>query len=514
MSLVVHDGPYAQSGGLRVGAPAFEFPFLQNGDTATLIVTRTYKQTRASYLTDRLSGTFKLGTVHDHEYTDAWLIAETAPSVTTSGLFVFQRRFARIPQQQTVPDSLFIPKPELTGEFPQPIGDFLVFKPDETKAIYDAYTVNTVSSDSGPVASIYPTGGTYTLTFGGDTTAGIAYNASAGTVQTALNALTSITDMGGVVVGGSYNSAGGLTVTFNSYSAVSMTSSLTLGSGTGYLYVTTANGGFTQSLIIQSTTFADITGGDFTLTIFGQTTGAIAYNATAADVQTALNALSEVSDRGNCTITLEAGKTTILAAASQIRFTINFTAAVLTASAASLTPVGSTVTPAITDGTVGRTQKITFVAGAAARTLYISGGHGIVAGDTIYIKGDSTYYSGITAFTITDSNTITLVGSDSATYNGATAITEVGKLTIDNYTPEPKQTRVKYVTDYYLPGVSPGITTADDIPLPTYQGDTTTLLAAIFAGDGEINYQVGGLKQWLGSPILERTTTKLTASQL
>jgi hypothetical protein len=87
MSLVVHDGPYAQSGGLRVGAPAFEFPFLQNGDTATLIVTRTYKQTRASYLTDRLSGTFKLGTVHDHEYTDAWLIAETAPSVTTSGLF-------------------------------------------------------------------------------------------------------------------------------------------------------------------------------------------------------------------------------------------------------------------------------------------------------------------------------------------------------------------------------------------------------------------------------------------
>lgn len=37
-----------------------------------------------------------------------------------------------------------------------------------------------------------PTGGTFTLTFGADTTSGIAYNASAATVQTALQALSSI----------------------------------------------------------------------------------------------------------------------------------------------------------------------------------------------------------------------------------------------------------------------------------------------------------------------------------
>src|SRR5262249_50657057 len=37
-----------------------------------------------------------------------------------------------------------------------------------------------------------PTGGTFTLTFNGQTTAAIAYNASAATVQIALQALTSI----------------------------------------------------------------------------------------------------------------------------------------------------------------------------------------------------------------------------------------------------------------------------------------------------------------------------------
>ncbi|MFJ8049309.1 hypothetical protein [Streptomyces luteogriseus] len=39
-----------------------------------------------------------------------------------------------------------------------------------------------------------PTGGTYTLTFDGQTTAGIPYNASAGTVQSALEALSNVTD--------------------------------------------------------------------------------------------------------------------------------------------------------------------------------------------------------------------------------------------------------------------------------------------------------------------------------
>lgn len=44
------------------------------------------------------------------------------------------------------------------------------------------------------------TGGTFTITYGGDTTSAIAYNATAATVQTALNDLASITSAGGVTV--------------------------------------------------------------------------------------------------------------------------------------------------------------------------------------------------------------------------------------------------------------------------------------------------------------------------
>jgi len=56
-----------------------------------------------------------------------------------------------------------------------------------------------------------PTGGTFTLTYGGQTTAGIAYNAAASAVQSALTALSSI-GSGNVAVTGS--AGGPYSVTF------------------------------------------------------------------------------------------------------------------------------------------------------------------------------------------------------------------------------------------------------------------------------------------------------------
>jgi hypothetical protein len=56
-----------------------------------------------------------------------------------------------------------------------------------------------------------PTGGTFTLTFGGQTTSNIAYNAAASTVQTDLQALSSI-GSGNATVSGS--AGGPYTVTF------------------------------------------------------------------------------------------------------------------------------------------------------------------------------------------------------------------------------------------------------------------------------------------------------------
>ena len=57
-----------------------------------------------------------------------------------------------------------------------------------------------------------PTGGTYTLTVNGSTTAGIAYNATASAVAAALNALPGVTGISGITASGT----GTITVTFPS----------------------------------------------------------------------------------------------------------------------------------------------------------------------------------------------------------------------------------------------------------------------------------------------------------
>ena len=69
----------------------------------------------------------------------------------------------------------------MPGSVPSRSADVLV-----TSYGYAADAVQTVTLTGSP------TGGTFTLTFGGDTTSSIAYNASASTVQSDLTALASI----------------------------------------------------------------------------------------------------------------------------------------------------------------------------------------------------------------------------------------------------------------------------------------------------------------------------------
>jgi hypothetical protein len=68
------------------------------------------------------------------------------------------------------------------------------FAPIGTTGPTDATAALTSGTSEAQTVTITgsPTGGTFTLTFGGQTTAGIAYNAVASAVQSALVALTSI----------------------------------------------------------------------------------------------------------------------------------------------------------------------------------------------------------------------------------------------------------------------------------------------------------------------------------
>lgn len=143
-----------------------------------------------------------------------------------------------------------------------------------------------------------PTGGTFTLTFRGQTTAGIAYNADAAAITSALEALSNI-GSGDVEVTGSFPQfliefQGALEHTDHPLmtgSAAGLT-----GSSISVIATQEARAGVSevQTVLIGVAP----TGGTFKLTFSGQQTGAIAYNASAGTVQTALEGLSNIAGSG------------------------------------------------------------------------------------------------------------------------------------------------------------------------------------------------------------------------
>ena len=150
-----------------------------------------------------------------------------------------------------------------------------------------------------------PTGGTFTLTFNGQTTAGIDYNASATAVLSALEALSSI-GSGNVSV--ALISPSVWDVTFigalGELDVSQMTGSASGLTGGAVSISTTQVAIAGQNEIQQVQIVPNAEGGTFTLTIDpgggDETTGDIAYNASASTVQTALEGLGQFFQRRFC----------------------------------------------------------------------------------------------------------------------------------------------------------------------------------------------------------------------
>ncbi|MGS2592131.1 hypothetical protein [Streptomyces hebeiensis] len=114
-----------------------------------------------------------------------------------------------------------------------------------TTKLYEPYAAVTNEVQSVTITG-GPTGGTFTLTFSGQTTGAIAYNATAATVQTALEALSNI-NPGDLAVTG--NAGGPYAVTFggaylgDNVAQMTATASLTGGTTPGVTVATTTAGG-------------------------------------------------------------------------------------------------------------------------------------------------------------------------------------------------------------------------------------------------------------------------------
>lgn len=609
-----------QDGPARVFYPFINAP---TKDTTTKGTVRNYVVVPSSYTPAAALST-------DPADNTQYLIEETELTVE-GGLGRYARTYCKVPGQQIEPGTIVLSKPTIPGNdaFPRNFGSYLVVQPDSTLEQYDAYKRATVTSDTG-VPAFYPSGGTYTLSFDGQTTASIAQSANANNVQASLNSLSLVQDRGNVTVTGTHNSASGFTVTFANIAAATMntaainvstdatvSNSVSTSAGgyaqafeiranpstlsntnlvqntqgvtyfgfppnTAYSYNSTTrtwraqilgyyynlaqyyiNGGsFTIGLLGNTTSAINVafntntmlssinsavsalpeitdrggvvvdclsatnsnitytitlpgalTGGTFTIDALGQTTTALNYNSNVSTVQSALNNLTSIQSRGNVVVTTSSGTGTILSSTNTIAaFSIGFSNNVFAGNAIPLTPSGSSITIAKTDGTIGRTQQITFAAGSATRTLYAVG-HEIDAGETIFIRNSGSVFANIapSKVTVIDANTIqlTVVGSD--TWASVASITEMGPRTKVNYEPGSVVIRSKTTTDFYLPGVTAGITTADDIPIPVDESGTAAFLQGVFSGQDNINVRVGELRPWRGPILLVDRTSVASA---
>lgn len=596
------DGYYGTARLIETSPP--EYPFNALGDLTTKIYRRTYIVD-----IDKFTPT-SLGTV-DPDLALHYLIAESRPQRIDGRRATFVRTYASIPSEVTDYSTIMATKPDPgLEEYPGFFGGALIVKPDATIAQYDAYAPKTVSSDSG-APSLYPTGGTYTLTLAGETTDAIAFDADASTVESALNDLTAVTDRGGCTVSGAYDQPGGFTVTFANIAAISTAvddltapapaanltslnggytqsvkitpgsvyylglsidmdiSSLTVSAGTkekvvtqgpqpgnvssfmqfgcfvngsgsvnGGTYTITVDGQTTAAIaynadvatvqsavdtaltnlashgtvVVQSAQLLNgddlqvvlvitsaVTGGTFDITVGGDTAEDIPYNASASDIQTALNVLDSVSDRGGCTVTGNASE-----------FTIQFATAALTGSSSSLTPAGCTIQLAVSD-TYGRIQTFAIFANNPTRVIQ-SNEHGIQEGDAIFVLIEGSYVFLSSGFTVTTDTII--FGASSAVIALSGTITQIGKRTLQGYTPGTSRVACSLVSKFYLPGVSPGVSDPTDIPVPSAGGELA-VFAAILAGSSDpIVYEVNDFVRWLGGPIYQVTATEIDPALL
>ena len=143
--------------------------------------------------------------------------------------------------------------------------------------------------DAQQTATVAGSAGTFTLALCGGVTGDIAYNAAAADVQTALEA---VVGSGNVAVSGS--AGGPWTVSFKNAQGGQPQPAMVADASK----LTAANA--------KQTVTVTATGGHFSLSLGAETTVNLAYNAAAADVQAALEALVAVG-AGNVAVTGDAG---------------------------------------------------------------------------------------------------------------------------------------------------------------------------------------------------------------
>lgn len=480
----------------------------------------------------------------------AFLVDEEPPdqSGLEVGVAQWSRQYARVSKETVVPSSIIVsrPSPSISGTSGISYGMFFT-RSSENEVNYDVYSETDVSFDSG-APSFALTGGSYEIYFDGATSATIAYNATAGVIQSVLNAMPSVSTRGGVAVTGSATSTIGFTINFsstiNSNIVTADLTDITTDGGTAHLFIVPAWYNIVDGSAGQQTFWIrayddygmyNITGGTYTLTLLGQTTSAISFDADATTIAAALNAIPNVAKTGTIILYDSPYGPPGLVTNSERGVPIKMIAVRYRLDLPLFTGRGDLIPQSPITLVFGYDTIVTYLtytlqllAGSASRFINAQS-HGVVGGDTIFLGESiamatpstpatpstyyiSTYAIGITAFSVIDSNTIQLLGGQLDDWMSAATITSVGFLGAQDYIDGPINVRCSKITDYYLPGYTVGIESAADISLAPSQNDGSEFFAALMNGN-TINYVVGEIGVWKG-PILYATKVTIDPNDL
>lgn len=184
--------------------------------------------------------------------------------------------------------------------------------------------------------------------------------------------------------------------------------------------------------------------------------------------------------------------------------------------------VATTATGVTMTGGAGTDGSVTFIASkptvsdtqtpaqpAAVRTL-TSTAHGGEAGDFV-AAWNGKKLVGFTKVVATATDTVTIEAMESPWNIGSLAVTHIqfADTASTRYVNGPKSVSTRKTQKFYLPGVTMGITTAEDIPLETPETDAISWMTAILSKPtGWAVDAVTELAVWQG-PILMQEVTEI-----
>lgn len=256
------------------------------------------------------------------------------------------------------------------------------------------------------------------------------------------------------------------------------------------------------------------TGGTFTLTYKTSTTGALAYDADSATILAALNALADVVTDG---ITFTSATNTLGATVNRRLelVTDQPLLASVTMDPSSLSPT-SARTVFYDQGLVGNGSYVTIT---IAHRFTVTAHAFDEADDLILVNPEMTDEGYLVPpflrvpsgdWEIVDTNTIAILRS----IFDVTLYTQVGDPTSGGgYMPGTYRIPCRLVSNFYLPGVTPGITTPADIEIPARTGIDAIVEALLAGQTGTVVFDVSDFIRWRGGPIIQLTTTEIDLEQ-